>query len=263
VFKKVDRGSSVLLYKQVVNQVLDAIASGQLKTGDRLPPMLELSERIGVTQNTIVRAYGVLKATGIIHTEPTRDMGTRIKKGIETGVRTKTQMEKTAPIFENITGRSSVSVHKQIANQVIFAIASDKLRANDKLPWPREVRERFGIDHPKVAEAYRNLEDMGILRNRRWEGRFVKKGVETKVRDDCRKCIVHRLHEIVCEAKAVGMSGRDTKEIASACYAAKGSPYGKVPATVMALTKKAGTVKKGYALFDFLFRNGDQTGQNP
>ena len=69
-------------------------------------------------------------------------------------------------------------------------------------------------------------------------GVFINKGIEAKVREECRKKIVGRLHEAVSEAKAAGMSAKNVKDIAGASYASEGDPYGDVPQSVMAMAKK-------------------------
>jgi len=147
-------------------------------------------------------------------------------------------------MFEKINIHSSVSVYNQIENQIQFAVASGKLKPGDRLPSIRELSETLGINPNTVAKAYRDLEVMGIVYSRRGMGVFINKGVEARIREDCRKRIVGRLHEVVSEAKAAGMSARDVKEISGASYASGGDPYGEVPGAVMAAGKKLGGKKK-------------------
>jgi GntR family transcriptional regulator len=45
------------MYKQVTDQIKDAIAAGDLKPNDRLPSVRELSEALNVSAITIKRAY--------------------------------------------------------------------------------------------------------------------------------------------------------------------------------------------------------------
>jgi len=106
------------------------------------------------------------------------------------------------------------------------------------------LSETLGINPNTVAKAYRDIEVMGIVYTRRGMGVFVNKGIEAKVREDCRKRIVGRLHEVVSEAKAAGMSARDVKEMCNASFASGGDPYGEVPSVVMAAGKKLGGKKK-------------------
>ncbi len=56
------------LYKQVTDQVRDAIATGELKADDKLPSIRELGKDLGVSLITIKRAYQDLEAQGYIIT---------------------------------------------------------------------------------------------------------------------------------------------------------------------------------------------------
>jgi GntR family transcriptional regulator len=56
------------MYKQVTDQIKDAIASGDLKPNERLPSVRELSEALNVSAITIKRAYHDLEIDGYILT---------------------------------------------------------------------------------------------------------------------------------------------------------------------------------------------------
>ena len=56
------------MYKQVTDQIKDAIASGDLKPNDRLPSVRELSEALNVSAITIKRAYQDLETDRFIVT---------------------------------------------------------------------------------------------------------------------------------------------------------------------------------------------------
>ena len=56
------------MYKQVTDQIKDAIASGDLKPNERLPSVRELSEALNVSAITIKRAYQDLETDGFILT---------------------------------------------------------------------------------------------------------------------------------------------------------------------------------------------------
>lgn len=58
------------MYKQVADQIKDAIASGDLPPNDRLPSVRELSEALKVSAITIKRAYFDLETEGYIITRP-------------------------------------------------------------------------------------------------------------------------------------------------------------------------------------------------
>lgn len=56
------------MYKQVTDQVKNAIASGDLKPGDKLPSIRELAEGLKTSAITIKRAYFDLESEGYILT---------------------------------------------------------------------------------------------------------------------------------------------------------------------------------------------------
>ncbi len=63
-------GSSLPIYKQIVDQVGMAIATGQLAPGDALPSVRAVAERMVVNPNTVARAYSELAREGRVVTQP-------------------------------------------------------------------------------------------------------------------------------------------------------------------------------------------------
>jgi len=141
-------------------------------------------------------------------------------------------------MIPSIDIHSSVAVYVQIENHVQFAIAAGRLKPGDQLPSVRELSERLGVNPNTVAKAYRDLEVMGLLYTRRGMGVFINKGIEAKCREDCRKRIIGRLHEVIAEAKSSGMSRKEVGDIVEASLSADASPYGPTPASVLALAKQ-------------------------
>ena len=137
--------------------------------------------------------------------------------------------------------RSSVAVYLQIENHVQFAIASGKLKAGDQLPSVRELSERLDVNPNTVAKSYRDLEVMGLLYTRRGMGVFINKNVESKCREECRRRIINRLHEVTSEAKAAGMPKKDIAEVIDKSFSLDSPLYGETPPTLLTLAKK----KKG------------------
>jgi GntR family transcriptional regulator len=58
------------LYKQVTDQVRDAIASGDIAAGDRLPSIRELAKMLQISVITIKRAYADLETEGYVVSRP-------------------------------------------------------------------------------------------------------------------------------------------------------------------------------------------------
>ena len=61
---RLDFHSDVPIYQQIRNQVVAAIASGELKPGERLPTVRALAEEAGINMMTASKAYQLLKAEG-------------------------------------------------------------------------------------------------------------------------------------------------------------------------------------------------------
>ena len=59
-----DQHSFLPPYEQIRSQLVTLIATGQLPSGSALPSVRQLARDLGVAPNTIVRAYGELKADG-------------------------------------------------------------------------------------------------------------------------------------------------------------------------------------------------------
>ncbi|MFB3921478.1 MAG: GntR family transcriptional regulator [Terriglobia bacterium] len=56
-----------------------------------------------------------------------------------------------------VSKESDVPVRQQLAEQIAFLIATDKLKAGDVLPSVRELARRLGIHHNTVSHAYQDL----------------------------------------------------------------------------------------------------------
>ncbi len=56
------------MYKQVTDQIRDAVATGTLAAGARLPSIRELAAAAGISPITVKRAYGDLEREGYIVT---------------------------------------------------------------------------------------------------------------------------------------------------------------------------------------------------
>ena len=66
----------VPIYLQVVNQIKYLVAAGRLVSGEELPPIRTLAEKLVVNPNTIARAYRELEMAGIV--EKRRTAGTYV-----------------------------------------------------------------------------------------------------------------------------------------------------------------------------------------
>lgn len=63
---KVDRGEPTQLHEQVAAEIRRAIADGEAKPGERLPPARDLAAVLGVNTNTVLRALRQLRDEGLL-----------------------------------------------------------------------------------------------------------------------------------------------------------------------------------------------------
>src|SRR5687768_3146601 len=63
---KVDRRDPTDLYEQVAGEIRRAIAEGEAKPGERLPPAKDLAAVLGVNTNTVLRSLRLLRDEGLL-----------------------------------------------------------------------------------------------------------------------------------------------------------------------------------------------------
>lgn len=64
-----DNGSGVPVYRQIINQIENAVVSGRMAVGDRLPTIRSLAVSLKINPNTIAKAYNELEIRGIVQTQ--------------------------------------------------------------------------------------------------------------------------------------------------------------------------------------------------
>jgi DNA-binding transcriptional regulator YhcF (GntR family) len=73
---KIDEQSERSIFEQIVDGVQEAVATGKLRPGERLPSVRRLADRLDVAPGTVARAYGELEGRGVVVTDGAR--GTRV-----------------------------------------------------------------------------------------------------------------------------------------------------------------------------------------
>lgn len=63
---QVDREDPLPLHDQVAADIRRAIAEGEAKPGERLPPARDLAAVLGVNSNTVLRALRLLREEGLV-----------------------------------------------------------------------------------------------------------------------------------------------------------------------------------------------------
>jgi GntR family transcriptional regulator len=92
-------GSPTPVYRQFVDQVVAAIASGRLAEEDPLPTVRALAEELVLNPNTVARSYAELAREGIIESRGTRGMFVAPRRQLYTKSERRRRMEPTLDTF--------------------------------------------------------------------------------------------------------------------------------------------------------------------
>ena len=65
----IDSSLSSPLFKQLMNQIKNAVTAGLLKPGDTLPSIRQLANDLELNHNTVAKAYQLLERDSVIQTK--------------------------------------------------------------------------------------------------------------------------------------------------------------------------------------------------
>lgn len=65
---RIDPTTTTPVFQQIVDQVVELLAAGDLVAGTKLPPVRTLAADLGVAANTVAKAYRQLEAEGHVET---------------------------------------------------------------------------------------------------------------------------------------------------------------------------------------------------
>jgi GntR family transcriptional regulator len=66
---RLDYGSGVPVYRQLIDQVQAGIATGILSTGYQIPTVRQVAVDLAINPNTVMRAYRELEIRGVLDTQ--------------------------------------------------------------------------------------------------------------------------------------------------------------------------------------------------
>jgi GntR family transcriptional regulator len=121
-----------------------------------------------------------------------------------------------------IDPRAAAPPSEQLADQVRFAVASERLRPGDRLPSVRALAAEIRINPNTVGRAWRELEREGVLEARRGDGMFVAAGALKGCRGVTEALVRERVARAVAEALGAGLTAERVFEIVrNACATGK------------------------------------------
>ena len=66
---RLDAHSGVPVYRQLIDQVQAAVASGVLSAGDQLPTVRQVAVDLAINPNTVLRSYREMEIRGLLDTQ--------------------------------------------------------------------------------------------------------------------------------------------------------------------------------------------------
>ena len=93
------------IYRQVVRQVVEGVASGALAPGERLPSLRAMAQQLAVAPLTVKKAYDVLEADGVIETR--RGQGTFVSEAVARS--TRSAVQRVRPLARRLVVEADVA----------------------------------------------------------------------------------------------------------------------------------------------------------
>jgi len=115
-------------------------------------------------------------------------------------------------VFRHIDPRSPVPLYAQIADRLRIAVATGELDAGTALPSVRQLATQLRVNPATVVQAYRALEEAGVVESRQGAGTFVR-GLAEQKREAERLREARRLvRRLLQDASAVGVTRDDLEQ---------------------------------------------------
>jgi GntR family transcriptional regulator len=98
---RLDSSSGVPFYRQIIDQVLLAVADGRLRAGTQLPTVRQLAVDLSVNLNTIAKAYREMEIRGIVQTQQGTGTFIAARSGAKTRERRKALQDLVDRVIAN------------------------------------------------------------------------------------------------------------------------------------------------------------------
>jgi GntR family transcriptional regulator len=108
-------------------------------------------------------------------------------------------------MFEHIDSRSPTPIYAQIASSVRVAVGSGEVGRGDGLPSVRALAMRLRVNPATVVQAYRELEQEGIVQMRQGAGTFVVDVAPERRARERTAAAKHLVRELLAESAKLGL----------------------------------------------------------
>ena len=112
-------------------------------------------------------------------------------------------------MFRQIDPRSPTPLYAQIADRVRIAVATGELTAGAPLPSVRQLASELRVNPATVVQAYRQLEEVGVVESRQGAGTFVRELAEPKREAERQREARRLVRRLLTDASALGVTRDD------------------------------------------------------
>jgi DNA-binding transcriptional MocR family regulator len=144
-------------HEQLAAVFANQIVSGQIAPGARMPSVRNVSEQHSISSSMALQAYRLLQERGILIARP------------QDGFYVAAPRESASDVERTTTLRR----YEQLADLIVNLIDKGTLSSGTRLPSVRAMSEEHGLSISTVLQAYRWLEDRGVLVARPQSGFYV------------------------------------------------------------------------------------------
>lgn len=152
------RDGAETLYAQLAGALTEAIRSGALRPGDRLPPHRELASELGINITTVTRAMAVLQEQGLIESRPGR--GTQVAQPRQPAVQFQSAPSDAPGLIDLSVNRPATDAYNKALAGLLPRLVSDPrfigmkdYHPSEGMPWAREAAAHWlrALDVPAQA----------------------------------------------------------------------------------------------------------------
>jgi len=112
-------------------------------------------------------------------------------------------------VFRQIDPRSPIPLYAQIADRIRIAVAASDLAPGAALPSVRQLAAQLRVNPATVVQAYRELEEAGVVESRQGAGTFVRELAEPKREAERQREGRRLVRQLLQEASSRGVTRDD------------------------------------------------------
>jgi GntR family transcriptional regulator len=125
----IDPASRLPIYRQLAQQLREAIARGKLRPEERLPSVRDLSRRLVVNPNTVARVYTELEREGVLNTRP--GLGVFVAE-LGSDLTAKARARKVEELADQLL---TEAVHLGFSAEEVTTLVTDRVK---RFRWPSQ-----------------------------------------------------------------------------------------------------------------------------